>query len=85
MTEGLRDDASALPVPGIPRSHRFARSRPLTLREGGVGDHSVQDLPLKATATGSNRAPRPGASGRIRCPFWMFSWGSRRVCRQSTS
>ena len=22
---------------GIPRSHRFARSRPLTLREGGVG------------------------------------------------
>ncbi len=22
--------------PGIPRSHRYARSRPLTLREGGV-------------------------------------------------
>ena len=26
----------ARPTPGIPRSLRFARSRPLTLREGGV-------------------------------------------------
>ena len=24
-----------LSAPGIPRSHRYARSRPLTLREGG--------------------------------------------------
>ncbi len=46
---------------GIPRSHRFARSRPLTLCEGGVRFGSVRGgapLPTNADAPGGV----PGAS-----------------------
>ena len=36
---------------GIPRSHRFARSRPLTLREGGLLSASIRATPCHSEHT----------------------------------
>ena len=53
-------EVSHPPLPGIPRSHRFACSRPLTLREGGL--EGIWDERSAASYNRSGQAVMVGES-----------------------